>query len=207
MQESIKSKAADLSLHCGYQPGTVFAGLPEALKVWDAFVSRMPDSVSTPKAFRDKVLTNNPELVYAMIEAAGLRLNTELVRLKDLVSDLEGQLDEAYDDHVLSLATAAKHHKALLYQMLDVEIDEPDELPQWKVTVVYAGSVKEMGTYERHTCVIDHRDMARYFPRAEVVSYDPDPEYDGPVDVLNMDGDCSTSDEDDGELPEDDKTL
>jgi hypothetical protein len=194
--DSIRNRAHDLALHCGFQPKVVMDGLPEAMAVWNAFISNMPNKLKTPAAFQ-KVLENNYELVYGMIEAAGLKLGSELVRLKDLVADQELNVDEAYEETVRNTGIAARHHPTFICKDDSGDIShEDDGLPFWKVVVVFAGSKEDMSTFERITIVVDHRDMARYFNKATVVLDDPDPAYGEAVNIIDTDGHGGDDDDD-----------
>lgn len=186
----INSKVEDLALSVGVDPEVVKAGLPEAMKVWDAFVSRMPDRLATPEKFK-KVLANNYELLYNMLEASGLKLGHENTNLRDQVKELEVLHDDTHRQLLDLTKWFAAHPKkttAVLFGLDDgVEgtalgsvSEEVDDLPSWKVTFKSGKDV--------HSILIDHRDMSMHFHDLEVVTEDPDPGFQALVDDVDMDG-------------------
>lgn len=187
MNAKLNSKVEDLALSVGVDPDVVKTGLPEAMKVWDAFVSRMPDRLATPAKFK-KVLANNYELLYAMLEASGLKLGHENTNLRDQVKELEVLHDDTHRQ-LLDLTKWFAAHPgkttAVLFCLddglegtaLGSVNEEVDDLPSWKVTF----KAGKAGT-DVHSILIDHREMSAHFHDLEVVQEDPDPGFQAMVD-------------------------
>lgn len=201
-KNSVADKLSDLALTTGNNPQAAATGLPEALRVWDTFVSRMPDRLATPAAFK-KVLQNNQELVYGMMEACSLRMSQEALELREQISELELTNDESRD-HLLELSAWLACNPGTVSTSLfqiddglggtslgDVD-EESDGLPHWKVTF-------QVGS-EKHSIMIDHREMSLRFADVEVAAEDPHPEFD-PDFAMDVDDSVDDDEDEDGVQP------
>jgi len=182
----LNTRIDDLAASLGVPAAAIRTGLPEALKVWDTFVNRMPKRLMEPGTFRT-ALGNNVELLYNMMEMAGLALGRENVNLRDELAGAEAALEEKSNEHMdlmykLSFALPARiwcMDSGVGGDTSGYISEEPDDLPSWKVTV-------DLPNQTKASVIVNHADMSRLFGHVQVATDDPDPGYDG----LGSSGDC-----------------
>jgi hypothetical protein len=209
MPNELKPRIDDLAASLGVPAAAILTGLPEALKVWDTFVNRMPKRLLDPVSFR-LALANNVELLYNMMEMAGLALGRETVNLRDELESAEAALEEKSNEHLdlmykLSLAMPARiwcMDSGNGGDTAGYVSEEPDDLPSWKVTV-------DLPNHTLASVIVSHADMARLFGHVQVTEVDPDPGYGG-LGSSDTDGDMdedhagdrgTTTGTDDAEFP------
>lgn len=188
---NLETKLTDLALSAGHNPAVARAGFPKAMAMMNAFVSRLPKRLQTQEAFL-KVFANNEELVYGMMEACGLDLAATNASLQDHVHELEMMQDDVRGRLMGLSAWLSQQRQPVttaLYQLDQGQggdsigdVDEEDDLPSWKLTF-RSGS-------NRHSMILDHREMAKHFPEVSVTETDPDPGFTGHIagDDFDEDG-------------------
>lgn len=207
---SIKSRVEDLAMLHGLQVRALESGIQEAVHVWTRFVRTLPETMKNPTVFT-QLLADNHEIVYSLIEAAGLSIGNENKVLRDEIDELQLAMSAAVSANIRMLSGLHDYHRTLAYQVDCGGFDAGDDdesgddenmcMPMWRLTIVLKGSAEDPATYERFTTVVSHSTLAQLFPKAELVTVDPDPWYDGPDvdDVVNGFGSSAAVDTD--ELP------
>lgn len=176
----LNSRVDDLAASLCVPASAIRTGLPEAMKVWDTFVLNMPNRLANASAFK-KVLANNYEFLYSMLAMSGLALGQENVNLRDELESAEVALEEKTNEHLDTVYKLSLALPAVLWCMdsgsggniTNYVNEEPDDLPQWKVTVTLPT------TNSKVSAIVSHADMARLFGHVKHVAVDPDPEYGG----------------------------
>ena len=202
---TLKNRVEDLALMHGLPVDNLEAGVKEAVQVFNRFVGNLPDKLKTPTEFT-KLLADNYEIVYSLLESASLAVGNENTTLRDEITELEIALSGAHRANIALVALVHRVHKTYAFQLSEggyrddiVDADGPlgfddlgdedeDEdtvhMPTWRVTVVLAGSLKDQKSYTRVTVHVTHATLAQLFPQAEVVAWDPDPWANGEQDEV-----------------------
>jgi hypothetical protein len=172
----------------------VKTGMPTAIAQLGAFVEDLPPKYQEPKNFC-KLLLNNFDFVYSLLEAVGGDAITRNHQLSEQLEELQSLFDDVHDQQLEDLSKVSKYHHTERWliggaedqDVISIDADEEDsefgdDVPLWKITV-FLGPDRDKA--ERVTTTCDHFEMARHFKHAVKVSEDPHPEYDG-IDVFDV---------------------
>lgn len=166
------------------------AGMPEAVASFDAFLRGLPKKYHDPKFFF-KMLINNFDFVFSLIESVGTAIVSENIELQDRLDEANDLIDGSHERNLKTMAAFAKVHPTYRWSYdgnsETISEDDEDDLPTWKVTI-------DLG-HEKVTTTCDHFEMSTYFAKAQVVTEDPHPEYDG-IDAFDVPRDDLQTEED-----------
>jgi hypothetical protein len=201
MSHESKERAESFCILTGLDPEKfLVSGVYEALKVFDEFVKHLPRNLLDPIKF-GKVMQNNPELLYSLLEASGTSIVSELNELRDQVKDAHAMMENQRIDRLELLRDVAPYFKTVKYclgtdedheEVSVLSEDETEDLPFWKITIALKNGTKI-------TNILDHIEASQYFPGATIVEEDPDPNYDGPDSFDRPTDDIDFASDDDHE--------